>query len=165
MPLAEQDRRLWDTDSIAEGIGLLQAALARDRLGEFQAQAAIAAVHADALRFEDTDWPQIVSWYDELLALRENPVARLARAVAVGEADGAQAGLSALADCDATLPRFDAAHAHLRELAGDIEAAAALYAQAAEKAQTLGERDHLLRQAARLNAGGGPGEGRGAVEG
>lgn len=165
VPLAEQDRRLWDTDSIAEGIGLLQAALARDRLGEFQAQAAIAAVHADALRFEDTDWPQIVSWYDELLALRENPVARLARAVAVGEADGAQAGLADLADCDETLPRFDAAHAHLRELAGDDAAAVELYAQAAEKATTVGERDHLLRQAARLNAGARSGEGLGPVEG
>ncbi|WP_067704975.1 RNA polymerase sigma factor, partial [Nocardia jejuensis] len=85
VPLAEQDRGRWDTALIAEGVDILQAALARDRLGEFQAQAAIAALHADAQTVEDTDWVQIVEWYDELVRLTDSPVARLNRAVAVGE--------------------------------------------------------------------------------
>lgn len=92
VPLAEQDRGRWDTASIAEGIGILQKTLARDRLGEFQAQAAIAALHADAPTAEETDWVQIVEWYDELARLTDSPVARLNRAVAVGEADGPRAG-------------------------------------------------------------------------
>src|ERR1700754_959559 len=87
VPLAEQDRSLWNTRLIAEGVDVLQAALIRDRLGEFQAQAAIAALHADARTVEETDWVQIVEWYDELVRLTDNPVARLNRAVAVGEAD------------------------------------------------------------------------------
>src|SRR3712207_8126000 len=72
----------------SEGVEILQAALARDRLGEFQAQAAIAALHADAPTAEETDWVQIVEWYDELARLTDSPVVRLNRAVAVGEADG-----------------------------------------------------------------------------
>ena len=96
VPLAEQDRSRWDTALITEGVAILQAALARDRLGEYQAQAAIAALHADAQTVDETDWVQIVEWYDELDRLTDNPVVRLNRAVAVGEADGAQAGLAAL---------------------------------------------------------------------
>src|SRR5690625_4705294 len=96
--LAEQDRSGWDTALIAEGVDILQHALGRDRLGEYQAQAAIAALHADAPSAEETDWPQIVEWYDELLAVTASPVVQLNRAVALGEAYGAQAGLSALAD-------------------------------------------------------------------
>ena len=88
MPLAEQDRSRWNTRLIAEGVDVLQTALARDRLGELQAQAAIAALHADARTVEETDWVQIVEWYDELVRLTGSPVARLNRAVAVGEADG-----------------------------------------------------------------------------
>ena len=109
---------------IAEGVDVLQAALARDRLGEFQAQAAIAALHADAQRAEETDWVQIVEWYDELLRLTGSPVVRLNRAVAVGEADGAPAGLAALAAMDPALPRHTAAAAYLHEKAGDLPAAA-----------------------------------------
>ena len=85
VPLAEQDRTRWNTALISEGVHVLQRALARDRLGEFQAQAAIAALHADAQSAEETDWPQIVQWYDELVRLTGSPVARLNRAVAVGE--------------------------------------------------------------------------------
>ena len=92
VPLAEQDRSRWDTALIAEGVDILHAALARDRLGEYQAQAAIAALHADAPRVEETDWVQIVEWYDELLRFADTPIVRLNRAVAVGEADGAPAG-------------------------------------------------------------------------
>ena len=121
MPLAEQDRRQWDTDLIAEGVAIVQAALARDRLGEYQAQAAIAALHADAPRVEDTDWVQIVEWYDELLRFADTPIVRLNRAVAVGEADGALAGLAALAEVDEHIPRRDAVAAHLHEKNGELE--------------------------------------------
>jgi predicted RNA polymerase sigma factor len=152
VPLAEQDRSLWDTGLIAEGVVVLQAALARDRLGEFQAQAAIAALHADARTAEETDWVQIVEWYDELVRLTGSPVARLNRAVAVGEADGARAGLAALAELDPCLPRHTAVEAYLRERSGDRATAARLYAEAARFAPNLPERDHLMRQAARLNA-------------
>src|SRR3954447_27052519 len=115
VPLAEQDRGEWDTELITEGTTILQAALARDRLGEYQVQAAIAALHADAVRVEETDWLQIVEWYDELLAITDSPVVRLNRAVAVGQADGSRAGLSALADVDPTVPRYQAAAAFLHE--------------------------------------------------
>ncbi|MGW4917524.1 RNA polymerase sigma factor [Streptomyces albidoflavus] len=152
VPLAEQDRSRWDTGAIAEGVRILQAALARDRLGEYQAQAAIAALHADAPRAEETDWPQIVEWYDELARLTDNPVVRLNRAVAVGEADGPRAGLAALAEVDESVPRHTAVAAHLHERDGDLAKAARLYAEAAHQASGLAERDHLTRRAARLNA-------------
>lgn len=150
VPLAEQDRSTWDTVLIREGVDILQAALARDRLGAFQAQAAIAALHADAPRAEETDWLQIVEWYDELLALADSPVVRLNRAVAVGEASGPAAGLAALADLDPELPRYAAAAAYLHERAGRINLAADLYAEAARRATNRAEREHLTRQAARL---------------
>jgi RNA polymerase sigma factor (sigma-70 family) len=152
VPLADQDRSRWDTAMITEGVEVLQAALARDRLGEFQAQAAVAALHADARTAEETDWVQIAEWYDELVRLTGSPVARLNRAVAVGEADGPQAGLAALAEVDPSLPRHTAAAAYLHERAGDRAVAARLYAEAARVAASLPERDHLTRQAARLNA-------------
>lgn len=96
--LTEQDRTRWDASLIAEGVQLLQAALARDRLGEYQCQAAIAALHADAATFAETDWAQIVEWYDELLVFTDTPIVRLNRVVALGESDGPVAGLAALAD-------------------------------------------------------------------
>ncbi|MBF6545537.1 RNA polymerase sigma factor [Nocardia brasiliensis] len=151
VPLAEQDRARWDTRLIAEGVDILQTALARDRLGEFQAQAAIAALHADAQTAEETDWVQIVEWYDELVALTGSPVARLNRAVALGAADGPRAGLAALAELDPALPRYTAVEAYLRERDGDRETAARLYGEAALAATSLPERAHLTRQAARLN--------------
>ncbi|MEU3649566.1 DUF6596 domain-containing protein [Lentzea sp. NPDC034063] len=151
VPLAEQDRGRWDTTLIAEGVEILQAALAQDRLGEFQAQAAIAALHADAPVADETDWVQIVEWYDELLALTDSPVVRLNRAVAVGEADGPRAGLKALAELDDSLPRYSAVAAYLHERDGDRRTAAKLYVAAAEKASNLAEREYLTRQAARLN--------------
>ncbi len=150
VPLAEQDRSRWDTGLIAEGVTILQAALARDRLGEYQAQAAIAALHADARSAAETDWAQIVEWYDELLQLTGSPVVRLNRAVAVGEADGPQAGLAALVDVSPDLPRYIAVTAHLRERAGELERAAELYAEASRAASSVAERDHLTRQAARV---------------
>jgi RNA polymerase sigma factor (sigma-70 family) len=151
VPLAEQDRTLWDTALIAEGITILRAALARDQLGEYQAQAAIAALHADAQRVEETDWVQIVEWYDELVRFADTPIVRLNRAVAIGQADGAPAGLAALSDVDDHVPRRDAVAAYLHEKNGDLELAARLYAKAARNAPNLAERDHQTRQAARLN--------------
>lgn len=156
VPLAEQDRSRWDTTLIAEGVWILQAALARDRLGEFQAQAAIAALHADASCVEETDWPQIVEWYDELLAVADGSVVRLNRAVAIGEADGPAAGLAALGEVDSAVPRHTAAAAYLHEKSGDLQRAAELYAQAAEKASSIPERHHLTMQAARIRSTGQP---------
>jgi RNA polymerase sigma factor (sigma-70 family) len=150
VPLNEQDRGLWRRDLIAEGVNILQAALACDRLGEYQAQAAIAALHADAPTADETDWGQIVEWYDELVRLNDSPVVRLNRAVAVGEAHGSQAGLAALAELDPALPRHTASVAYLHERAGDDDAAADLYAQAAAQAQTVAERNHLVMKAATL---------------
>jgi RNA polymerase sigma factor (sigma-70 family) len=151
IPLAKQDRTRWRSDLIAEGVDLLQAALGRDALGPYQAQAAIAALHADARTVEETDWVQIVEWYDELVALTDSPVVRLNRAVAVGQADGARAGLIALADVDPTVPRHGAAAAFLHEQDGDLVTAATLYVEAAASAPNLAERDHLTREAARLH--------------
>jgi predicted RNA polymerase sigma factor len=153
VPLAEQDRSRWDVGLIAEGVEILQAALARDRLGEYQAQAAIAALHADARHAKETDWVQIVEWYDELVRITDSPVARLNRAVAVGEADGAHAGLAALAEVDPSLPRHTAVAAYLHEKAGDSGLAADLYVESARAATNAAERDHLTRQAARLRRG------------
>jgi RNA polymerase sigma factor (sigma-70 family) len=150
VPLADQDRGLWRRDLIVEGVAVLQAALARDRLGEYQAQAAIAALHADAQTADETDWVQIVEWYDELVRLTDSPVVRLNRAVAVGQADGPQAGLAALAELDPTLPRYTASAAYLHERAGDIATAARLYVEAAAQAQNLAERNHLTLCAATL---------------
>lgn len=158
IPLAEQDRSRWDPRAIAEGVAVLQAALARDELGEYQAQAAIAALHADAPSAAETDWVQLVEWYDEVLALCDNPVARLGRAVAVGHSDGPHAGLAALADVAESLPRRTAAEAYLRELAGEGSISAELYRRAAAEATSLPERRYLARKAAEM-AGEEPEEG------
>lgn len=154
VPLAEQDRSLWDTAMIAEGVAILQRALARDRLGEYQAQAAIAALHDDAATPAETDWTQVLEWYDELRALSDSPVVALNRAVAVGEVDGPLAGLKALAGVDPSLPRWDAVAAYLHEKAGDTADAVRHYTAAAARAATEAERVHLTKQAARLNASG-----------
>jgi RNA polymerase sigma factor (sigma-70 family) len=154
VPLAQQDRSRWNRDLVTEGTGILQAALARDGLGEYQAQAAVAALHADAPTAEETDWVQVVEWYDELLRLTAgSPVVALNRAVAVGEADGPRAGLAALAAVPATVPRWTAVEAYLVEQDGDLPRATELYVQAAALAVDAAERDHLTRQAARLRAG------------
>jgi predicted RNA polymerase sigma factor len=152
VPLAEQDRSQWDTAMVAEAVAILQSALAKDALGEYQAQAAIAALHDDAASAEETDWPQILEWYDELVRLSDSPVVALNRAVALGEVDGPLVGLRALEPLDPDLPRRDAVAAYLHERAGDLAEAARLYAVAAEKAANTAERGHLTKQAARLNA-------------
>lgn len=149
--LPDQDRTLWNSDLITEGVALLQDALRRDRLGEYQCQAAIAALHADAPTFGETDWVQIVSWYDELLRFVDTPIVRLNRVVAIGEADGPAAGLAILDEIGDDVPRRDAVAARLHEHNGDLSVAARLYAAAARSATDLAERDHQIRQAARVN--------------
>ncbi|WP_129788859.1 RNA polymerase sigma factor [Promicromonospora panici] len=152
VPLDQQDRSLWDTSMIAEGVAVLQGALARDRLGEYQAQAAIAALHDDAPTADETDWPQILEWYDELTRLTDSPVVALNRAVAVGQVDGPRAGLAALADVDPSLSRWDAVAAHLYERADDVPRAIEHYLTAADRASSKAELTHLIKQAARLRA-------------
>jgi predicted RNA polymerase sigma factor len=127
---------------------------APDRAGLPRAggEAAIAALHADARTAEETDWAQIIEWYDELVRLTDSAVARLNRAIAVDEADGPRAGLAALAGLDPALPRHAAVTAYLHESDGDPVTAARLDAEAARSAPSLPERDHLTRQAVRLNA-------------
>ncbi|WP_091035929.1 DUF6596 domain-containing protein [Glycomyces harbinensis] len=161
VPLALQDRSRWDTAMITEGVELLQDALARDALGEYQVQAAIAALHDDAASADETDWSQILEWYDELVRIVPgNPVVELNRAVAVGYVDGPLAGLRQVEKLDAGLPRRDAVAAYLHEQAGNDGEAARLYAAAAQAATSSAEMAHLLKQAARLNRrarpGGGP---------
>ncbi|MCL8025090.1 RNA polymerase sigma factor [Nocardioides bruguierae] len=153
VPLDRQDRTRWRTDLAAEGVAVLQAALARERRGEYQLQAAVAALHCDAATWEETDWPQVVAWYDDLVALTASPVHALGRVVALGEAQGSAAGLAALAAVPADVPRRVAVEARLREAAGERAVAANLYAEAARRATRVRERDHLVREAARLRQG------------
>jgi RNA polymerase sigma factor (sigma-70 family) len=155
VPLAEQDRRKWDQAQIAEGIALITAALPRGEVGPYQLQAAIAAVHDEAKTMADTDWPQILGLYDLLETAAPNPFTALNRAVAVAMVQGPGAGLDAIASLAADKRmaqhhRLLATRAHLRELAGDTDAAAADYLAAARRATSLPERRYLALQAARL---------------
>ncbi|HEY3926463.1 MAG TPA: sigma-70 family RNA polymerase sigma factor [Acidothermaceae bacterium] len=155
--LDRQDRSLWDTAEIAEGVRVLQSALDLQRFGRYQIEAAIAALHADAESVEETDWSQILAWYDDLVALSENPVrqdpaAVLGRAVAVGHVLGAAAGLretDRLRDVIGERHRWHAVRGYLHEIGDDFPAAAAAYAEGARRAMNVAERDHLVRQAAR----------------
>jgi RNA polymerase sigma factor (sigma-70 family) len=156
IPLDWQDRTRWNRSEIAEGVHILQTALASDRHGEYQIQAAIAALHDDAPAAAETDWPQILAWYDELLELTGNPLAALSRAVAVGEVEGPLAGLAAAEDLAPQLDghhRLDAVRARLYEQAGHPGLAAEYYTRAATRAVSIPERDYLTRQAARLRRG------------
>jgi len=155
VPLAEQDRQRWDQAQIAEGIALISAALPRGEVGPYQLQAAIAAVHDEAKTMADTDWPQILGLYDLLERTAPNPFTALNRAVAVAMVHGPDAGLVVLAAlaADKRMARHHrllAARAHMRELAGDTDAAAADYLDAARRATSLPERRYLALQAARL---------------
>ena len=154
VPLAEQDRTLWDRVLIAEGAALLDAAAGTGRVGEYRLQAAIAAVHDQALRAEDTDWPQILGLYGLLEQLTGNPVVTLNRAVAAAMSDGPAAGLEILDTVDERLAghhRLDAVRAHLLELAGDSQAALQHYRAAAERTTSLPERRYLTMLAAQLH--------------
>jgi RNA polymerase sigma factor (sigma-70 family) len=164
VPLDRQDRGLWDTREIAEGVRVLQSALAvqteEQRPGRYQIEAAIAALHDDAARAEETDWPQILAWYDDLVALthdpvRQDPAAVLARAVAVGHVLGPDAGLrevDRLREVIGERHRWHAVRAYLHRLAGDLPKAADAYAEAARLATDVAERDHLIRQAVSARA-------------
>jgi RNA polymerase sigma factor (sigma-70 family) len=156
VPLAEQDRTLWDGAAIAEGTALVTDAMSRTRLGAYQLQAAIAAVHDEPASADDTDWRQIVALYDLLVQIAaDNPMVAMSRAVAVAMVRGPRAGLDLLATLDADERtadhhRLDAARAHLLELAGDHEAARDQYASAARRTTSLPERRYLAARAARL---------------
>ena len=155
VPLAEQDRQKWDQAQIAEGIALISAALPRGEVGPYQLQAAIAAVHDEAKTMADTDWPQNLGLYDLLERTAPNPFTALNRAVAVAMVHGPDAGLEVLARlaADKRMARHHrllAARAHMRELAGDTDTAAADYLDAARCATSLPERRYLALQAARL---------------
>jgi RNA polymerase sigma factor (sigma-70 family) len=158
--LDRQDRRLWDRREIAEGVRVLQSALAVQRPGRYQVEAAIAALHGDAASVEETDWPHILAWYDDLVALsdepvRQDPAAVLARAVAVGHVLDGAAGLretDRLREVIGERHRWYAVRGHLYELSGDMRSAATAYAEAAHRATNVAERDHLVRSAARARA-------------
>jgi len=154
VPLAEQDRRRWNRELIDEGLALVADALSRTALGPYQLQAAIAAVHAEAARAEDTDWPQILALYELLERSAPNPMVTLNRAVAVAMAQGPQAGLDLLKTLDdesiAEHHRLHAVRAHLLEMAGDREAALNGYLAAARRTTSLPEQRYLEARAARL---------------
>ena len=153
VPLAEQDRGRWNRASIGEGIALITRTLARAPIGPYQVQAAIAAVHAEAPRAEDTDWPQVVALYQLLEELDPNPVVTLNHAVALAMARGPEAGLALLeplADRLSGHHRLHAVRAHLLELSGDHETARSCYRTAARLTTSLPEQRYLQGRAARL---------------
>ncbi len=164
VPLDRQDRSLWNVAEITEGIALVQSALAvqsNERPpGRYQIEAAIAALHDDAPSADETDWIQILEWYDSLVALtddpiRQDPASLLGRAVAVGHVDGAPAGLREIGNLRTVMGRHHRWHAalgYLSELGGDLPGAADAYAAAARLAIDVAERDHLVRHAARLRS-------------
>ncbi|MCE6999175.1 sigma-70 family RNA polymerase sigma factor [Saccharothrix sp. S26] len=154
VPLAEQDRSRWDKALIAEGVQLIMGALERGAIGEYQLQASIAAVHDDAARAEDTDWPQILSLYGLLERMTGNPVVSLNRAIAVAMVHGPAEGLSLIDTLDERLPghyRLDAVRGHLHEMAGDVPRAVAHYRAAAARTTSVPERRYLVDRAARLD--------------
>ena len=157
IPLDEQDRALWDRAAITEGVALISRTLPRGAVGPYQIQAAIAAVHDEAARAEDTDWPQILALYGVLERMTDNPMVALNRAIAAAMVHGPQVGLELLAalDADARLAghyRLDAVRGHLYERAGDPEAALRHYRAAAKRTISVPERNYLIGRAARVAA-------------
>lgn len=155
IPLAEQDRGLWNSAFIAEGVALITGALSRGATGPYQLQAAMAAIHDEASSAEATDWPQIVELYGLLMSISENPVVALNHAVAVAMARGPQAGLALLDDLQtderlAADHRLPAVRAHLLEMAGELGAARDAYQIAARRATNLAQQRYLHSRAARL---------------
>jgi RNA polymerase sigma factor (sigma-70 family) len=155
IPLDQQDRKLWDRAAIAEGIALISRTLPKGSVGPYQLQAAIAAVHDEAVTAEDTDWRQILALYTVLEQMSENPMVSLNRAIAVAMVDGPAAGLELVTrlEADGQLAghhRLDAVRAHLLEKLGDHRAAVAYYTKAAGRTTSVPERDYLINQAARL---------------
>jgi RNA polymerase sigma factor (sigma-70 family) len=155
IPLAAQDRALWDRRLIAEGLALIDRAITRGAVGEYQLQAAIAALHDRAGRVEDTDWPQILALYGLLERMTGNPVVSLNRAIAAAMVHGPAEGLRLLEALDDSLPghyRLDAVRAHLQEKAGNPHAAIEHYRAAAARTTSVPEQRYLTAQAARLKA-------------
>jgi len=156
VPLTKRDRTLWDQVEISEGLALLTAALARGSIGAYQLQAAIAAVHDEATRAEDTDWPQILALYELLKRMSDNPMVVLNYAIAAAMVHGPSKGLELLRalDSDPRISghhRLDAVRAHLLEMAGEREAAITRYRIAAGRTTSTPERNYLITQAARLS--------------
>ena len=156
IPLPEQDRSLWDQRAIAEGVALITATLSRGSIGAYQLQAAIAAVHDEAARAEDTDWPQILALYGVLEQMSDNPMVTLNHAIAAAMVYGPSAGLELLKALDADERmaghhRLDAVRAHLLEKAGDHQAAIVHYRAAADRTASIPERNYLMMQTARLS--------------
>ncbi len=155
IPLTTQDRSLWDQHKIAEGVALISATLSKGSIGAYQLQAAIAAVHDEAARAEDTDWPQILALYDLLKRMSDNPMVALNHAIAAAMVQGPSTGLELLKplDADPRLTghyRLDAVRAHLFEMSGDHATAIAHYQAAAAGTTSIPERNYLMTQAARL---------------
>jgi predicted RNA polymerase sigma factor len=155
VPLAEQDRGLWDPGTIAEGVDLITRTLPTGPVGPYQVQAAIAAVHDEAATADETDWPQILALYELLTRMAPNPMVTLNHAVAVANVRGPRAGLDMLAplDDDARLAghhRLLAVRAHLLERAGDTQAARETYREAARRTVSIPEQRYLDARAARL---------------
>jgi RNA polymerase sigma factor (sigma-70 family) len=158
VPLDEQDRSLWNQDTIAEGVGLVTDAMARGAAGSYLLQAAIAAVHDEAARADDTDWRQIVALYEVLMGMSDNPIVALNHAVAVAMAEGTAKGLALLdkLDRDPRIRghyRLDAVRAHLLERSGNALAALPYYEAAAGKTASIPERNHLLLKIGRIKFG------------
>ena len=152
VPLARQDRSLWDQTLISEGLQLLNATLAAGRIGEYQLLASIAALHDEAASHASTRWAQIAKAYAKLESLTGNPMVRLNRAVAVAMVEGPSAGLALLEGRELRdSHRLHAVRAHLYEDTGDLAAAARYYTAAAARTGNARERDYLIEQAARVN--------------
>jgi predicted RNA polymerase sigma factor len=156
IPLARQDRSLWDHQEIHEGIALITATLSKGSIGSYQLQAAISAVHAEAPQAEDTDWPQILALYELLRHMTDNPMVMLNHAIATAMVRSPSAGLELLnaLDADGRLTghhRLDAVRAHLLEMSGDLASAMTYYRIAAGRTTSLPERNYLMTQAARLS--------------
>ncbi|MGZ4692493.1 MAG: RNA polymerase sigma factor [Acidimicrobiales bacterium] len=153
IPLAEQDRTLWDQQLVVEGITLVREAVAKGVVGEYQVQALIAGTHDQARRPEDTDWARILALYDLLERMTGNPMVALNRAIATAMVDGPHAGLELLDALDEPLDghyRLDTARAHLHEMAGDTDAAIEHFRRAAARTTSLPEQRYLTTRAARL---------------
>jgi predicted RNA polymerase sigma factor len=157
IPLHEQDRELWDRAAIAEGSALVNAPVAREEVGLYRLQAAIASLHDGARSFSDTDWPQILALYGVLLSRSDHPMVALNRAVAVAMVHGPAAGLEIVRELEtdrrlAAHFRLDAVRAHLQEMSGEREAAVLAYRAAAAGTTNPAEQHYLLSKAARLEA-------------
>jgi RNA polymerase sigma factor (sigma-70 family) len=155
VPLADQDRALWDRTQIEEGVGIIGDTLGRGAIGPYQLQAAIAAIHDEAPSADETDWPQILALYEVLEQVSPGPVVTLNRSVAVAMVDGPRAGLALLGTLDADdrmthTHRLEAVRGHLLELAGDPDAARESYRRAARMTASVPEQRYLAMRAARL---------------